>query len=78
VALTIPARIAIGMLIDRLGPRAVYTGLLVSCAFLCFAFASAQSFEQLALARFALGLVGAGFVIGIRPAPTATSAESPS
>ena len=66
VALTIPARIAIGMLIDRFGPRAVYTGLLVVCGLLCFAFASAQSFEQLALARFALGLVGAGFVIGIR------------
>lgn len=66
VALTIPARIAIGMLIDRFGPRDVYTGLLVAGAFLCFAFASAQSFEQLALARFALGLVGAGFVIGIR------------
>ena len=66
VALTIPARIAIGMLIDRFGPRSVYTGLLVACGLLCFAFASAQSFEQLALARFALGLVGAGFVIGIR------------
>ena len=66
VALTIPARIVIGMLIDRFGPRAVYTGLLVVCSFICFAFAMAQSFEQLALARFALGLVGAGFVIGIR------------
>lgn len=66
VALTIPARIAIGMLVDRLGPRAVYTGLLVACSALCFAFAAAQSFEQLALARFLLGFVGAGFVIGIR------------
>ena len=66
VALTIPARIVIGMVIDRFGPRAVYTGLLVASSLLCFAFASAQSFEQLALARFALGLVGAGFVVGIR------------
>jgi NNP family nitrate/nitrite transporter-like MFS transporter len=66
VALTIPARIAVGMLIDRYGPRAVYTGLLIACGLLCFAFAVAQDFEQLALARFALGLVGAGFVIGIR------------
>ena len=66
VALTIPARIVIGMMIDRFGPRAVYTSLLVASACICFAFAGAQSFEQLAIARFALGLVGAGFVIGIR------------
>ena len=66
VALTIPARILIGILIDRFGPRAIYTGLLVSSSFLCFAVASAQSFEQLALARFSLGFVGSGFVIGIR------------
>ena len=66
VALTIPARILIGMSIDRFGPRAIYTGLLVAGGFLCFAVASAQSFEQLAFARFALGFVGSGFVIGIR------------
>lgn len=66
VALALPARIVIGMLIDRYGPRAVYTCLLVVCSFLCFAFASARSFEELALARFALGGVGAGFVVGIR------------
>jgi NNP family nitrate/nitrite transporter-like MFS transporter len=66
VALTIPARIVIGMLIDRFGPRVIYTGLLTCSGFLCFGFAFANSFEQLALARFALGLVGSGFVIGIR------------
>lgn len=66
VALTIPARVVIGMLVDRLGPRRVYAGLLVSSSFICFGFASAQTFEQLVLARFLLGFVGAGFVIGIR------------
>ena len=66
VALTIPARIVVGMLVDRYGPRAVYTGLLVASGLLAFAFAMADSFEQLALARLALGFVGAGFVIGIR------------
>lgn len=66
VALTIPARIAIGVLVDRYGPRTIYTLLLVVSALLCFWFASAQSFEQLALARLLLGFVGAGFVIGIR------------
>lgn len=66
VALTIPARIVIGMLVDKLGPRIVFSALLVSSGFLCLAFASAQTFEQLAFLRFLLGFVGAGFVIGIR------------
>lgn len=66
VALTIPARIIIGILVDKFGPRHVYSGLLVSSSFLCFAFAMATSYEQLALFRFLLGFVGAGFVIGIR------------
>ena len=66
VALTIPARILIGILVDRFGPRHVYTGLLLSSSVLCAAFATADDFQQAALARFALGFVGAGFVIGIR------------
>jgi NNP family nitrate/nitrite transporter-like MFS transporter len=66
VALTIPARIAIGMLVDRFGPRKIYSGLLVLSSFICVGFACAQTYEQLALARFLLGFVGAGFVIGIR------------
>jgi MFS transporter, NNP family, nitrate/nitrite transporter len=66
VALTIPARIVIGMLVDRFGPRIVFSTLLFCSSFICFFFASAQSFETLALARFMLGFVGAGFVIGIR------------
>ena len=66
VALTIPARIVIGILVDKYGPRIVYSSLLISSSFLCFAFAAAQTYEQLALFRFLLGFVGAGFVIGIR------------
>jgi len=66
VALTIPARILIGILVDRFGPRVVYSSLLIFSGFLCLGFASAQTYEQLALMRFFLGFVGAGFVIGIR------------
>ncbi|MCW8907234.1 MAG: NarK family nitrate/nitrite MFS transporter [Sedimenticola sp.] len=66
VALTIPARIIIGMLVDRLGPRIVYSALLLVSSFLCFAFALADSYEMMAITRFLLGFVGAGFVIGIR------------
>ena len=66
VALTIPARIIIGMLVDAFGPRRIYSILLFISSFLCFGFAFADSFEQLAIMRFLLGFVGAGFVIGIR------------
>lgn len=66
VALTIPARIVVGMLVDRLGPRKVYSGVLVVSGLVCIAFACAQTFEQLALIRLLLGFVGCGFVIGIR------------
>lgn len=66
VALTIPARIIVGMLVDAFGPRRMYSLLLFVSSFLCFGFAMADSFQQLALMRFLLGFVGAGFVIGIR------------
>jgi len=66
VALTIPARIVIGILVDKFGPRLVYSGLLVISSFICIAFAMSTTYEQLALFRFLLGFVGAGFVIGIR------------
>ncbi|WP_135382013.1 NarK family nitrate/nitrite MFS transporter [Vibrio tasmaniensis] len=66
VALTIPARVAIGMLTDRFGPRLVYSSLLAVCSIPCFMFAMADSFIQAAIARFLLGFIGAGFVVGIR------------
>jgi len=66
VALTIPARVIIGMLTDKYGPRLVYALLLAICSIPCFMFALADSFEQAALSRFLLGFIGAGFVIGIR------------
>jgi len=66
VALTIPARIIIGMLTDKYGPRLTFAVLLAVCSIPCFMFALSQTFEQAALARFLLGFIGAGFVIGIR------------
>ncbi len=66
VALTIPSRIAIGILVDKFGPKKTYSTLLALGSIPCFLFAFANSFEQLALARFFMGFVGAGFVIGIR------------
>jgi len=66
VALTIPARIVVGMLVDKYGPKVMFPLLLGISSVICFFFALADSFEQLAAARFMLGFVGAGFVIGIR------------
>jgi len=81
VALTIPARIVVGMLVDKYGPKLIFSLLLASSSIVCFFFAFAQSYEALALSRFLLGFVGAGFVIGIRmisewyPAKTVGVAE---
>lgn len=66
VAMAIPARVVIGMLTDRFGPRLVYSVLLVTCSIPCFMFALADTFQQAAVARFLLGFIGAGFVVGIR------------
>ncbi len=66
VALTIPARIVVGMLVDKYGPKIMFSMLLGISSFICFFFALADNFQQMAAARFMLGFVGAGFVIGIR------------
>jgi len=66
VALTVPARILIGMLLDRFGPRITFSVLLVYAAIPCLLFASANDFNMLVISRLLLGIVGAGFVIGIR------------
>ncbi|MGP4040514.1 nitrate/nitrite transporter [Gracilibacillus sp. D59] len=66
VTLTIPARVLIGMLVDRFGPRRVYSSLLIILSIPCFTFALSNSFTQLMISRIFLALIGAGFVIGIR------------
>ncbi len=66
VALTIPARIVVGALIDRFGSRIVFSGLMVTMAIPTIWFAFANTFTQLIISRLFLGSVGAGFVIGIK------------
>ena len=66
VALTIPARIVVGALIDRFGARVVFSGLMVVMALPALAFVLADSFVQMLIARLVLSSVGAGFVIGIK------------
>lgn len=66
VAITIPSRILVGMLVDRYGPRILFSGILIFGGMASIAFALAQDFQQLAMLRFLSGFVGAGFVVGIR------------
>jgi len=66
VALTIPARILIGALIDKYGPRIVYSLLMISMTIPALFFAFGTSFMQLLVSRLILGSIGAGFVIGIK------------
>jgi MFS transporter, NNP family, nitrate/nitrite transporter len=66
VALTIPARIIVGAMIDRYGPRKVFSGLLIVMSIPAFFFAFGNTFTQLLVSRLLLSGIGAGFVIGIR------------
>ncbi|BAY63179.1 nitrite transporter NrtP [Calothrix brevissima NIES-22] len=66
LALTIPARLIIGMLLDRFGPRITYSILLMFAAVPCLATALSQDFHQLVISRLLMGIVGSGFVVGIR------------
>ncbi|MEQ8436675.1 MAG: NarK family nitrate/nitrite MFS transporter [Ilumatobacter fluminis] len=66
VALTVPARIFIGMALDRWGPRRVYATILMFAVIPNTIFALSSSFETLVFSRLALSVVGAGFVVGIR------------
>ncbi len=66
VALTIPARIIIGMLLDRFGPRITYSALLMFAVLPCLMTATAHDFNQLVWSRLLMGIVGSGFVVGIR------------
>ncbi|MBA2078316.1 MFS transporter [Rhodanobacter sp. PCA2] len=63
VAVTVFGRLLVGPLCDRFGPRRTYTGLLVLGAIPVFGLALAQGYASFLLARFAMGMVGAGFVI---------------
>ena len=66
VALTIPARVIIGSLTDQYGPQNVFTGLLLYAGLVCIGFSMAQSFEGLLINRLLMGIVGGGFVVGIK------------
>ena len=65
VALTIPARIIVGMALDRYGPRRVFSILMVLMAIPTFVFAFGDTREVLFMSRLVLSSIGASFVVGI-------------
>jgi NNP family nitrate/nitrite transporter-like MFS transporter len=65
VALTIVARVFVGMALDRFGPRRVFAVLLVVMAIPTFVFAFGESRDVLFMSRLVISCVGASFVIGI-------------
>src|SRR5690606_14898336 len=63
VLFTIVARLLVGWLCDKIGPRLTYTALLIICAFPVMGVGLSQSYESFILFRLFIGAVGASFVI---------------
>ncbi len=63
VAITIVARIVVGRLCDRYGPRRTYAWLMVLGSLPVMGIGLAQTYEAFLLVRLAIGVVGASFVI---------------
>ena len=63
VAITILARLFIGWLCDRIGPRLSYTLLLIIGAIPVMSIGLANSYETFLLFRLGIGVIGASFVI---------------
>jgi NNP family nitrate/nitrite transporter-like MFS transporter len=63
VAITVVARLFIGWLCDRIGPRLAYTGLLIAGSLPVMGIGLAQNFETFLIFRLLIGVIGASFVI---------------
>jgi NNP family nitrate/nitrite transporter-like MFS transporter len=63
VAVTVFARLFVGWLCDRFGPRRVYAGLLVVGALPVMGIGLAHDYTSFLIFRLAIGAVGASFVV---------------
>lgn len=66
LVLAVPGRVLAGRLLDRYGPRRLFGYLLMVMVIPNTFFAFSHTFVELAISRLLVGLVGSGFVIGIR------------
>ncbi len=63
VSITIVARLIIGWLCDRIGPRITYTGLLILGSIPVIGIGFTHTYETFLIARLAIGAIGASFVV---------------
>jgi MFS transporter, NNP family, nitrate/nitrite transporter len=63
VSATIVARLLIGRLVDKYGPRIIYTWLLILCAVPVLFIGTSNTYTSFLLFRLAIGVIGASFVI---------------
>lgn len=63
VSATIIARLIIGRLTDKYGPRIVYTWLLILCSIPVMFIGLANSYTSFLLFRLGIGVIGASFVL---------------
>lgn len=63
VSATIIARLVVGRLTDKFGPRRVYTILLIVCAIPVMLIGLANSYTSFLLFRLGIGVIGASFVL---------------
>jgi MFS transporter, NNP family, nitrate/nitrite transporter len=63
VSATIFARLLVGWLCDRIGPRITYTALLIAGSIPVIFIGFSNSYESFLIFRLAIGVIGAAFVI---------------
>lgn len=63
VAITVIARLLIGWLVDKIGPRITYTYLLTLGSIPVMLIGLSNSYESFLLFRLAIGIIGSSFVI---------------
>jgi NNP family nitrate/nitrite transporter-like MFS transporter len=63
VAITVVARLVIGWLCDKVGPRKSYTALLIFGSIPVMLIGLSNSYESFLVFRLAIGVIGASFVI---------------
>lgn len=63
VAVTVFARLLIGWIADKVGPRRTYTWLLIFGAFPVMLIGFASNYETFLIFRLLIGLIGASFVV---------------
>jgi len=63
VSITIFARLLIGWICDKIGPRITYTLLLLVCSIPVMFIGLAHTYEAFLIARLSIGVIGASFVV---------------